>query len=302
MNQEKETVLITGANGLVAKALSQYLTPQYEVRFLTRKKTKPNEFVWDINKAYIEEGALDKVNHIVHLSGAGIADKRWTKKRKKAIFNSRVHSTKLLLETLKAKNIKVNTFISASAIGYYGAITGDDIFKESSPKGNDFLSFVCSEWEQTSADFAQSEVFEKRVILRLGVVLSKYGGALPKMLQPILWNIGAVLGSGHQFMPWIHIDDLCSVITYAIEGKLKSDTYNATAPQHTTNKEITELLASVHQKKIRLPNIPTWVIKVVFGGASILLLKGSRVSSEKLIQSGYSFKFPNLKDALINLK
>ncbi len=302
MSKEKEIILITGANGLVAKSLKNHLQEKYEVRFLSRKKVNNNDFIWNIKKNYIDEKALVNVKHIINLAGAGIANKRWSEKRKKEIFDSRINSTKLLLNTIKEKNIKVKSFISASAIGYYGATTSDAIFDESSPNGKDFLSFVCSEWEKASKNFSNSNIFEKRIILRLGVVLSNNGGALKKMIKPIKLNIGAVLGKGNQFMPWIHIDDLCSIISFAIEGKLKNEIYNAVAPEHTTNKDITHLLASLYGKKILFPNIPGWFIKILFGGASVLLLKGTRVSSEKLISEGYSFKFPTLKSALLNLK
>ncbi len=298
----KEIVLITGANGLVAKALADCLSEKYEVRFLTRKKVKNNDFVWDINKGYIDEKALQGVNHIVHLAGAGIADKRWTDKRKKEIFDSRITSTKLLLNTLKNKNIKITSFISASAIGYYGTVSSNAIFDESSPKGDDFLSDVCYEWEQVSKDFSDTCIFQKRIILRFGIILAKEGGALQKMLEPIKRNVGAVLGKGNQFMPWIHIDDLCDIITFAIGGELEDGVYNTVAPEHVANKDFTRLLASIYHKKIWLPNVPSWVIRLLFGKSSILLLEGTRVSSEKLMKSGYHFKFPTLKSALLDLK
>ncbi len=298
----KEIVLITGANGLVAKRLQIHLQKEYEVRFLTRKKVNKNDFIWDISKKKIDKNALIGVKHIVHLAGAGVADKRWTKKRKKEILESRVNSTILLLNALKENNIKVENFISASAIGYYGTKTSSDIFDENSPKGNDFLSDVCADWERSSYDFLESGVYQRRIILRLGVVLAKNGGALQKMIKPIKLNIGAVLGSGKQFMPWVHIDDLCGIIDFAIKGKLESTVYNVVAPEHITNKIITKQLAEVYNKKLFLPNIPSWVLKMLFGQSSVLLLEGTKVSSEKITKAGYSFQFPTLKSALLNLK
>ncbi len=302
MDIEKEIILITGANGLVAKELANFIGEKYEIRFLTRKKVSPDDFLWDIENNYIDIRALQNVKHIVHLAGAGIADKRWSKKRKEEIFTSRINSTKLLLETLKAEKIKIKSFISASAVGYYGNISSDKILNENSPRGNDFISYVCEKWEKTSDDFSDLDIFQKRIILRFGVIFSKKGGALQKMLAPIKLNAGAILGNGKQFIPWIHIKDLCAIINFAIEGNLKSGIYNAVAPEHVTNKEITKLIAFIYQKNLILPNIPSWLLKGLFGEATSLLLEGSRISAQKLIDSGYSFQFPKVEAALLDLK
>lgn len=302
MNKEKEVVLITGANGLVAKKLAEMLETDFTIKFLTRKPVCENEFEWNIEKQFIDLNAIKNVNHIVHLAGAGIADKRWSKKRKKEIIDSRVKSSDLIFKSLLANNSKITSFISASAIGYYGTINSEKTFDESSPKGNDFLSSVCFKWEQVLQKYAKHDVCKKNIILRIGVVLSNKGGALTKIIKPIRLNFGAVLGSGNQYMPWIHINDLCNLIKFAIEQKNINGIYNATAPEHTTNKKITQLLALIYKKRIWLPNIPNWFVKLIFGESSILLLNGSKVSSKKIIDSGFVFKFPKLKSALLNLK
>ncbi|PID95251.1 MAG: TIGR01777 family protein [Bacteroidetes bacterium] len=302
MHKEKEVVLITGANGLVARSLAQNLHEKYEVRFLTRKPVSRNEFHWNVEKGEMDACALKGVTHIIHLAGAGVGDKRWSKKRKEEILASRVNSTRLLLETLKREGISIVSFIAASAVGYYGTIPSEGGVDESSSPGANFLSHVCLEWERASLDYSGLGLFQKHIILRLGVVLSRQGGALPKMLTPIKYHLGAILGWGSQFMPWIHIADLCAVIAAAVEGRLKSGTYNAVAPEHVSNEEFTRLLAAVYGKRIFLPPIPGWFVKLLYGEASLLLLEGVPVSSQKLRDAGYSFQFPELRAALLDLK
>lgn len=297
----KEIILITGANGMVAKRLSEILNKDYSIKFLTRKKTNYNEYEWNAKKGYIDIRAFQNVKHIIHLAGSGIANKRWSKKRKKTIISSRVNTAKLILETLNNNNIKISSFISASAVGYYGTETTENIYTEESENGNDFLSTVCSKWEQIANKFSEDKISERTVILRIGITLSKKGGALKKMLNPVKLYVGASLGSGKQYLPWIHIDDLCSIIKYSIDNASLNGTYNAVSPEHITNKEFTKTLAKFTNKPILLPNIPDFILKMIFGEVSVLLLKGSRVSSKKIIESGYKFKYPDLIAALIGL-
>ncbi len=302
MSQKKETVLITGANGLVARRLKDVLQDAYAVRFLTRKVSAPNTFEWDVKSGKVDLKAFENVDYIIHLAGAGIADKRWTKQRKQEILESRVDTLSLILKTLKEHRIKIKALISASAIGYYGAVSSDVIFNESSPSGNDFLSFVCKKWEHIALQFSNQSVSDRSVIFRFGVVLSNRGGAFPKMLTPIKLNVGAALGNGQQYMPWIHIEDLCNLIKYSLEKTSMNGIYNAVAPEHINNQEFTKQVASAYRKKIYLPNIPEFVVKLMFGRASVLLLKGSRVSAQKVLDTGFLFKYPKLLSALSNLK
>lgn len=297
----KEVVLITGANGMVAKHLSKYLESDYSLKFLTRKKKKKNDYEWNIETGYIDIDALKGVNHIIHLAGAGIADKRWSKKRKKIIYSSRVNSAKLILKTLISNNLKITSFISSSAIGYYGSVTSTNIFIEKNNKGDDFLSDVCYDWEHIAFEFEKKNITKKTVILRFGIVLDKSGGALKKMIIPIKYFVGAILGKGNQYMPWIHIDDITYMIIYALKKSELQGIYNAVAPEHITNREFTLTLAKQLKKPIYLPNIPSLIIKLIFGSSSVLILKGSRVSSKKIIEKGFKFKYDNLKHALQNL-
>lgn len=294
-------IIITGGNGLIGKHLSKLLTKNgYKVLILSRKKTeKPSSFYWDINKNYIEEQAIIEADYIIHLAGAGIADKKWTKARKKVLINSRIDSTNLLFKKVKEINPNLKGFISASGIGYYGAKTTEKIYKEDDVSGNDFVSEICKLWEKASLQFNTLNI--RTVIFRTGVVFSKEGGAFPKIFKPIKSGFGAALGSGNQYIPWIHIDDLCNMYIEAIENNELKGIYNAVTPNYCNNNKLTKEIANSLNKKIWLPNIPAFIFKLFFGEMSEILLNGSRVSSEKIKKTGFKFKFKNLEAALKNL-
>ena len=297
----KEVVLITGAGGLVAKVLAKKLENEYSVRFLTRTKRHENEFEWNIKNQTIDENAFENVSHIIHLAGANISEKRWTDERKKEIITSRVDSAQLILKNLQKKNILLKTFISASAVGIYGAITSHKIFKEHDEKGNDFLSQVVLLWEKAADEFSKKNIAERVVKIRTSIILSEKEGALKKMSVPIKYGIGSPIGTGKQWIPWIHIDDLCSVYQFALKNESMNGAYNASAPQHADNENFTKEIARVLDKPMFMPNIPGFVMKLIFGELSVALLEGSRTSSEKLLNAGFQFEFPDLKLALENL-
>ena len=297
----KEVVLITGAGGSVAKVLAKKLENEYTVRFLTRTKKYENDFEWNIKNGTIDEKAFENISHIIHLAGANISEKRWTDERKKEIISSRVDSAQLILKTLQKKNIQLKSFISASAVGIYGAITSEKIFKEEDEKGNDFLSEVVILWEKAADEFLEKGLAERVVKVRIAIVLSESEGALKKMAVPVKFGIGSPIGTGRQYIPWIHIDDLSSVFEYAVKNESIKGAYNASAPQHTDNENLTKEIAEVLDKPLFMPNIPGFVMKLMFGELSVALLEGSRTSSEKLQNTGFQFKFPNLKNALEDL-
>lgn len=297
----KEVVLITGAGGSVAKVLAKKLENEYTVRFLTRTKKKENDFEWNIKNGTIDEKAFENISHIIHLAGANISEKRWTDERKKEIISSRVDSAQLILNILQKKNIQLKSFISASAVGIYGAITSEKIFKEEDEKGNDFLSEVVILWEKAADEFLEKGIAERVVKVRIAIVLSESEGALKKMAVPVKFGIGSPIGTGRQYIPWVHIDDLSSVFEYAVKNEKIKGAYNASAPQHTDNENLTKEIAEVLNKPMFMPNIPGFVMKLMFGELSVALLEGSRTSSEKLQNSGFQFKFPNLKNALEDL-
>lgn len=297
----KEVILITGS-GMIAKRLAEKLVKEnYSIRFLSRNKKKNNYFVWDIENNYIEKGAFNNVSHIIHLAGENIVNKRWNSIRKNKIISSRINSSQLILNTLKRQNVKIISFISASAIGYYGAKMTETIYCENDNKGNDFISNVCDKWEITADNFAKFSIADRVVKIRIGIVLSKKGGLLNKMIIPIKYYLGAAIGSGNQYVPWIHIDDLCDIIQYAIKNKEITGVFNAVAPEHITNKELTKVIAKSMNKSILLPNVPGFIIKLIFGEVAILLLGGNRISSKKIRNKGFEFKYPNIAIALKNL-
>src|SRR5258708_33984710 len=221
-------ILITGASGMIGAQLTEMLLAKnYSVAHLGRKK-KGNvpSFVWDVSNGVIDKDALQQTDTIIHLAGANVASSRWTEGRKKEILESRVKSTALLFQTLKNNRHTIQTFISASAIGYYGFGEENKIFTEEDNPGNDFLAQVTRQWEEAADRFATLGI--RTVKIRTGIVLSKKGGALEKMVKPIKFGIGSPLGSGKQFISWIHIDDLCGIFLKAIEDEKMSGTYNAT--------------------------------------------------------------------------
>jgi uncharacterized protein (TIGR01777 family) len=296
-------ILITGASGLVGLALTQYLLENnFEIVHLSRSKKNNSSvptFVWDIKRGYLEDGVFENISHIVHLAGAGIADQRWTEKRKQEIIDSRTKSAELLFNGVTKLNNKPDTFISASAIGYYGAITSDNIFIEEDKPADDFQGKVCKLWEKSADLF--SDIGIRTVKLRFGVVLSVNGGALKKMLLPTKFGLGSALGSGKQFLPWVHINDVIKIISKSISDNKMQGPYNVVAPSFDTYDKFSSTLAHVLKKPYFLPNVPSFLLRLAFGEMSAIILKGSRISSEKLIKNGYKFQFDNLETALKNL-
>jgi uncharacterized protein (TIGR01777 family) len=298
-----EKVLITGGTGLIGKYLSDKLVSKgYEVAFLSRKSstsTSIKSYQWNVEQMTMDEEAISSSDYIVHLAGANIGEKRWTAKRRKEIVESRVNSGKLLYDTFKKSNSKLKAFISASAVGYYGAITSEKIYTEADAPRNDFLGKTCEKWEESISGFEKLGI--RTVKIRTSLVLSKKGGALDKLIIPFKWGIGSPSGSGKQFMPWIHIDDLCGIYIKAIEDSKMQGVYNAVAPEHCTNKVFSKTLAEVLKKPFFFPNIPSFLLKLILGEMSDVILKGSRVSSEKISKAGYEFIYPKLKEALENV-
>ena len=302
-NTKRMKILITGGTGLIGSALSKTLNRLgHDVAVLTRKPSKNPHFksyFWDPSKGEIDEDAFQNLDCIIHLAGANIADNRWTKKYKQELFSSRVESANFLFRKVKELDVSLKSFISSSAIGWYGAITSDKIFIEQDPCANDFLGQLSKQWELAADQFSDLGCLVSKV--RSGIVLSSQGGALPKMTKPIVWGLGASLGSGKQYIPWIHVDDLCAIYIHLLEGDLPVGVYNGVAPESVTNKELTDLLAQALNKTLWLPNIPSWVLRLLYGKMSALLLNGSRVSAEKLSANGFEFKCPTIRRAIASI-
>ena len=288
-------VLITGGTGLVGSRLTELLLEKnHEVVILSRNPKEQNEFKWDIKNDFIDDKSFENIDYIIHLAGAGIADERWSDKRKKVIIDSRVETANLLFKKVKELNLNLKGFVSASGSGYYGAVTSDKIFKETDKPGNDFLGEVCQKWEDAAHQFKALKV--PVTILRTGIVLSKTGGALEKMKTPII----SPLGSGKQYLPWIHIDDLAEMYIYTIENNIEG-VFNAVAPEHHTSKTFSKALAKNINRPFIGINVPSFALKLMFGDMSQILLKGSRLSSKKIEKNGYPFRFKTLNKALSNL-
>lgn len=297
-----KTILITGGSGMIGRRLSKMLLKKgYDVIWLSRErhiKADIPRYKWDLLKGQIDKEALDEADVIVHLAGVGIADGRWTEARKRMIVGSRVRSAQLILEKLQEMDTKIDAFISASAIGYYGAVTSDKVFTEDDAHAkDDFLAETCYKWEEQAKEFT-TQLGIRSVSIRTGVVLSENSDLIKKAVLPTKFWLGAPLGKGSQYMPWIDIDDLCEIYVKAIEDETMTGAYNAVAPEYTTNAEFMKAVASVLKKPMFLPPVPEFVFKMYLGEASQIILEGSRISSQKIQDAGYDFKYNTLKDAL----
>jgi uncharacterized protein (TIGR01777 family) len=297
----KKNILISGGSGFIGKHLTDLLVEKgYSVSILSRSEKQNTGdisfYKWDVSNHYIDEEAVLKADYIIHLAGENIAEKRWTAKRKAAIVDSREQSTQLLYSVLKENNKKLDAFISASAVGIYGAVNGEEICTEDTRPANDFLGSTCKKWEAAMDCIENMNI--RTVKIRTGLVLGKDDGFL-KQLIPIFKNrFGSALGSGKQYMPWIHIDDLCNIYLEALENTTMNGPYNAAINDNTNNMVFSKTLARVFGYSIWLPNVPAFLIKMAFGEMSKLILTGRRVSSEKLEKLGFQFKFNNLELAI----
>lgn len=294
-------VLITGGSGLVGRKLTELLLANnIDVVWLSRHESKNapvSTFVWDYNSGVLDAKAMVGVTHIVHLAGAGVFDEKWTDAYKNEIMDSRVKSAKLLLNKATPD---LKAYVSASAIGWYGADHGNTLLTEKDPNGGGFLAEVTKHWEDQADKFSEENC--RVVKVRIGIVMAKEGGALPMMVKPIQFGIGSPLGKGTQYMSWIHVEDLAQIFYQAITQEVWSGVYNACAPIPVTNQYLTEVIASKLNKKLWMPNVPEWVLKVMFGkGRAESLLGSLKVSSQKVVNQGFVFKFKTIEEAIENL-
>ena len=297
------TVLIAGGTGLIGTSLSRMLVSKgYNVIILTRS-AKPSQgnisySKWDINKSIIDKGVIEQSDHIIHIAGAGVADKRWTDKRKKEIVDSRIKSSELLINALKETNNRVQSVVSASAIGWYGPDQKGKIFTETDPPNNDFLGETCRLWEQSIEPV--KHLGKRLVILRTGIVLSNEGGAFVEFKKPMKAGIAAILGSGKQVISWIHVDDLCRMYIDGIETNNLSGVYNAVT-DHVTNKELILCTARARKKAFIPIHVPEFVLKLMLGEMSIEVLKSTTVDNSKIKHAGFKYLYPTLDAALNEL-
>jgi uncharacterized protein (TIGR01777 family) len=292
-------ILITGASGLVGSRLTELLLQKgHQVSHLGRSKKNTGSvksFVWDVNKGTLDEHAFEGVDSIIHLAGAGVAEKRWTNERKKEILESRTKSTALLCASMARTQHRIESVVSASAIGIYGFCLDERIFTEQTKPGTDFLSQVTKQWEDEVDKIANLGL--RTVKIRIGIVLSNKGGALQELAKPVRYGFGASLGSGRQYMSWIHIDDLCGMFIKAVEDNTLYGAYNGVC-DWITNKAFTRVVANTLKKPLWLPPVPGFVMNLLVGEMAEIIVNGSKVSSEKIRTTGFSYKFPALTDAL----
>lgn len=297
-----KNILISGGTGLLGTAISAELKKQgFEIAYLSRSSGsyKGNQkFVWNISKGELDEAAIKWADVIIHLAGAGIADKAWTAKRKKEILDSRVDSTELIYKKLKEVENKVQKVVCASAIGFYGFADANVKFKESDEAANDFLATVTRKWEEAEQKIADLKV--PLSIVRIGVVLSNNGGALPKLMQPVKYGVGAPVGNGKQILSWIHIADLANIFIHLMKEN-QPGIFNAVAPNPLSNAGMTRVIARKMKRPLILPNVPGFVLKLALGEMADVVLKGSWVESEKIISTGFKFKYPEIEEALDDL-
>jgi uncharacterized protein len=265
----------------------------------SKKASDVQTFFWDPYKRQIENGALQDVDVIIHLAGAGIADRRWNDKRKKEILASRTVTTRFLKETLSRAPNQVTTFISSSGISYYGLEDPGRAFVESDVPGTDFMAGVTIQWEAEADKLSDNG---RRVVkIRTGVVLSRDSVALRRLAMPVKFFVGAPIGSGKQYFNWIHIDDLCRIYMNAIEDAAMSGVYNAVAPHPVTNRILTRKIADVLKRPLWLPPIPAFVVRIIAGQVAEVVLKGGMISSEKIESAGFSFQFKTIESALADI-
>lgn len=297
---------------MIGKALTKALLDKgHQVIVMTRDKgnrkpaTGSLSFAsWNIKDQTIDKEAVSKAEYIIHLAGAGVAEKRWTTKRKQEIVNSRVKSGELLVKALNEIPNNVKAVICASAIGWYGpdpSVPNPHPFTEEAPANDDFLGSTCKRWEESIEPVTAAG--KRLVKLRIGIVLGKEGGALKEFRTPLrLFRTATILGSGRQVVSWIHIGDLVQLFITAIENEDMHGVYNAVAPHPVSNKELIMQLASAQKQRFFLPvYIPSFVLKIALGEMSIEVLKSATVSSSKIQQAGFSFQYPFIKEALGDL-
>ncbi len=295
-------ILVTGGTGLVGNMLTKKLQDQgYEVSIMTRSPENVKHlkaFYWDIKKQEIDEKCLDGIDTIIHLAGENIADGRWTDDRKKALISSRTESIGLIYDLMKRKEHQVKTVLSASAVGFYGD-RGEEILDETSKSGTGFLAYCCEEWEKAVEE--GTEMGLRVAKFRIGLLLTPKGGVLDIFKLMVKSFTATKLGSGEQWFPWIHSDDLVGMFLWAVENEDAKGVYNATAPNPVRNKEFTKTLSDVLHRPFWPFAIPKAMFKLLMGEKSELVLMSTHTKSDKIIKAGYTFKFLSLKTALEDL-
>lgn len=299
-------IIITGGTGLIGRALSKgLLNAGHLVTILSRHPDQGHEMPngvriegWDGATPQGWGHLVNDADAIVNLAGAGIADAPWTDKRKHLIRESRIHAGLAIQKAIEEASNKPKVLIQASAVGYYGQEHSDELITEDSPPGHDFLAKVCFDWEMATAPVVRMGV--RRVVIRTGIVLSREGGAFPKMLLPFKFFAGGPLGNGKQWMPWIHIDDQVRAMIFLLTHETANGAFNLSAPNPVTNKQFSQMIGATMGRPAFLP-APSFAIKTALGEMSTILLDGQRAVPQKLEAAGFTFKFGTAQEALSKL-
>ena len=294
-------ILITGGSGLIGRALTAALADDHEVRHLARAYKKVGairSYLWDVPAGKVDRAALEGVDHIVHLAGEPIVDKRWSAERLRACEQSRAESARLLLRTTQEMGLRPKSFVSASGVGYYGAITSDHVFNEEDAAAMDTIGRLTHVWEQAVDEWSS---ITRVVKLRTPMVLAPNGGAIARFLPLARWFLLAPLGSGRQWMPWVHIDDLVHAYIATMDSEAMDGAYNVCASEQPQHRAFMRAVAhAVHRPLFPIP-IPGFGLRLVLGERAALILDGSRVSNEKLLSTGFRFQHEALDPALADL-
>lgn len=293
-----KSVLMSGGSGLIGKNLTVLLrNHNYDVRILSRKPGV-GEFLWNPKEKFIEPDAFHDLYAIIHLAGAPVS-KKWTTSYKKELVDSRIQTAELLHTYSKKYAPDLEIFLSASGANYYGNSISKIPLSESHPHGDDFLGNLCFAWENAAQKFKWLDA--RVVCLRTGAVMASNGGIFKEIYPLMKKNILSPLGTGNQFLPWIHIKDLCQLYLFCLEHKQVSGSINAVAPENLTNREFTQKFMQVVGKKIRLPHVPSFLLRLFLGERANLALSGSSLSTEKIRHLGFTYQFQKLEDALTQI-
>lgn len=297
----KQNVVLTGGTGFIGNKLTRLLLENgFSVSVLSRSLKENSEgisyYKWDVDAGTIDEQPILNADYVIHLAGENIGAKRWTVNRKKAILDSREKSTQLLFSCLHKHNKQLKAFVSASGVGIYGAITDEVICSETTPAASDFLGTVCQKWEAATNPIRDLGI--RTVQIRTGLVLGKGDGVLQQLIPLFKYKLGSAIGSGKQYMPWIHIDDLCRIYLASMLNSEMQGPYNAAINDSTNNTIFSSALAKVFGYTIWLPNVPAFVLQLVLGEMAQLVLKGRRINSDAIEKTGFQFQFTDLEKAL----
>lgn len=297
----KTKVIIAGGTGLIGQALLPLLIMRgLQPVVLTRSPSRSAEGViyssWDPHTGFIDTSIFTGKYYIINLSGENIGAKRWTTAQKQRIAASRTEPALLLAQTCAQADRKPRATIAMSAVGIYGAVSVEQYFAETESPHNDFLAATCRQWEDAAHMIGTHA--HRSVILRLGIVLSSAGGALPRMVQPIRLCAGMYIGTGRQYISWIHIEDLCRWIVYCIEDESIHGTFNTAAPGPVSNRDFTRALCKLLHRPFIPLGVPRWAMQLLLGEMSVIVTEGSRVNTDRIKSTGFQFMYPDLASAL----